>query len=137
MTDTIEKMRGSTTQILCAMATAGTVNPSNVAETIKTVFDALNSTSIVGSVVGGNVSTASREPAVTVRKSLASPDHIISLIDGKPYKTLRRHLTRHGMTPESYRAEFDLKPDYPMVAPAYSAKRSVLAKENGLGQKPA
>ncbi|NJC06844.1 putative transcriptional regulator [Sphingomonas kaistensis] len=75
------------------------------------------------------------EPAVTVRKSLSSPDHIISLIDGKPYKTLRRHLSRHGMTPEEYRERYGLKKDYPMVAPAYAETRRELAKKIGLGRK--
>lgn len=75
------------------------------------------------------------EPAVTVRKSLSSPDHIISLIDGKPYKTLRRHLSRHGMTPEQYRERYNLKADYPMVAPAYSDSRREMAKKIGLGLK--
>jgi predicted transcriptional regulator len=75
------------------------------------------------------------EPAVTVRKSLSSPDHIISLIDGKPYKTLRRHLSRHGMTPEQYRERYNLKADYPMVAPAYAETRRDLAKKIGLGSK--
>ncbi|WP_334656959.1 MucR family transcriptional regulator [Sphingomonas panaciterrae] len=75
------------------------------------------------------------EPAVSVRKSLASPDHIISLIDGKPYKTLRRHLAGHGLTPESYRERFGLKPDYPMVAESYSNARRDMAKKIGLGTK--
>ena len=74
-------------------------------------------------------------PAVTVRKSLASRDHIISMIDGKPYKTLRRHLSTHGLTPEDYRARYGLKPDYPMVAPSYSEHRRAVAKQLGLGQK--
>lgn len=75
------------------------------------------------------------EPAITVRKSLSSPDHIISLIDGKPYKSLRRHLSKHGLTPEQYRERYNLKPDYPMVAPAYAETRRTLAKKNGLGTK--
>jgi predicted transcriptional regulator len=75
------------------------------------------------------------EPAVTVRKSLSSPDHIISLIDGKPYKTLRRHLSRHGLTPEQYRERFGLKADYPMVALTYAETRRDLAKKIGLGRK--
>ncbi|RYE97006.1 MAG: transcriptional regulator, partial [Oxalobacteraceae bacterium] len=65
---------------------------------------------IVSMLVGGNAATAEPEaptqeytPAVTARKSLASPDHIISMIDGKPYKTLRRHLATNGMTPVEYR----------------------------------
>ena len=75
------------------------------------------------------------EPAVTVRKSLASPDHIISMIDGKPYKTLRRHLSSNGLTPEEYRARYNLKADYPMVAPTYSEARRTMAKSIGLGRK--
>ena len=74
-------------------------------------------------------------PAVTVRKSLASKDHIISLIDGKPYKALRRHLSGHGLTPDEYRARYGLKPDYPMVSEAYSQVRREMAKKIGLGRK--
>ena len=74
-------------------------------------------------------------PAVTVRKSLGSKDHIISLIDGKPYRTLRRHLSGHGLTAEQYRERYNLKPDYPMVAESYSAQRREMAMKIGLGQK--
>lgn len=76
------------------------------------------------------------DPAVTVRKSLASPDHIISMIDGKAYKTLRRHLSTNALTPEDYRARYNLKSDYPMVAPSYSEARRTMAKSIGLGRKP-
>jgi len=88
--------------------------------------------------VEGSEDTAAVEeftPAVTVRKSLASRDHIISLIDGKPYKTLRRHLSGHGLTPEQYRERYKLKPDYPMVAESYSEARRQMAHKIGLGQK--
>ncbi|WP_296615823.1 MucR family transcriptional regulator [Sphingomonas sp.] len=74
-------------------------------------------------------------PAVSVRKSLASRDHIISMIDGKPYKALRRHLKTHGLTPAEYRERYGLKADYPMVAPAYSEKRRAMANKIGLGRK--
>lgn len=74
--------------------------------------------------------------AVTSRKSLASPDHIISMIDGKPYKTLRRHLSTNGLTPAEYRERFNLRGDYPMVAPTYSEARRAMAKKIGLGRKP-
>ena len=63
-----------------------------------------------------------------MRKSLASKDHIISMIDGKPYKTLRRHLSTNGMTPDEYRARYNLKPDYPMVAENYSEARRTMAR---------
>lgn len=74
-------------------------------------------------------------PAVTVRKSLANPDYIISMIDGKPYKALRRHLSTNGMTPDDYRQRYGLKPDYPMVAPTYSESRRAMAHRIGLGRK--
>lgn len=73
--------------------------------------------------------------AISVRKSLASKDHIISMIDGKPYRTLRRHLSTHGLTPDEYRARYGLKPDYPMVAQSYSEARREMAKSIGLGSK--
>ncbi|TFI59205.1 transcriptional regulator [Sphingomonas parva] len=74
-------------------------------------------------------------PAVSVRKSLASPDHIISMIDGKPYKTLRRHLSTHGLTPDEYRQRYNLKADSAMVSPNYSEARRAMAKKIGLGSK--
>ena len=88
---------------------------------------------------GGDDSDATNAeftPAVSVRKSLASKDHIISLIDGKPYKTLRRHLSTHGLTAEQYRERYNLKADYPMVAESYSLVRREMAKKIGLGRKP-
>lgn len=75
--------------------------------------------------------------AVSVRKSLSDPEVIYSMIDGKPYKALRRHLAGHGLTPETYRERYGLKADYPMVAPNYSKRRSEVAKELGLGRKRA
>lgn len=73
-------------------------------------------------------------PAVSIRKSLASKDVIISLIDGKPYKTLKRHLTTHGLTPDEYRSRYNLSASYPMVAPSYSERRREVAAANGLGR---
>lgn len=73
-------------------------------------------------------------PAISVRKSLSSSAHILSMIDGKPYRTLRRHLAAHGLTPESYRARYQLPADYPMVAPDYAARRRALALQTGLGR---
>ena len=72
-------------------------------------------------------------PAVSTRKSLANPDFIVSMVDGKSYKTLRRHLSKHGMTPEEYRVRYNLKDDYPMVAPTYSEARRAMAHRIGLG----
>jgi predicted transcriptional regulator len=74
-----------------------------------------------------------KTPAVPIRKSI-TPDFLIYLDDGKRFKSLRRHLTRLGLTPEQYREKWNLPSDYPMVAPSYSAQRSALAKQIGLGQ---
>lgn len=79
---------------------------------------------------------AEHTPAVTARKSLASPDFIVSMIDGKQYKTLTRHLTTNGLTPAEYRQRYGLKADYPMTAPTYSEARRAMAKKIGLGRKP-
>ncbi len=76
------------------------------------------------------------KPAVSIKKSV-TPDYIVSLEDGKKFKSLKRHLaTRYGLTPDDYRAKWGLPPDYPMVAPNYAAARSALAKTMGLGRKP-
>lgn len=75
------------------------------------------------------------KPAVSIRKSTASKDHIISLIDGKHYKTLKRHLAGHGLTPSEYRERYKLPRDYPMVAPGYSEQRRQVAQKLGLGRK--
>lgn len=78
-----------------------------------------------------------KEPAVSVKKSV-TPEFIICLEDGKKFKSLKRHLrTAYGMTPEDYRAKWNLSADYPMVAPNYAQKRSELATQMGLGQKGA
>jgi predicted transcriptional regulator len=74
------------------------------------------------------------EPAVSPRVSVKS-DHLVSLIDGKKYKTLKRHLALHDLTPAQYRERYGLKADYPMVAPDYAAKRRDIAQKLGLGRK--
>jgi predicted transcriptional regulator len=75
-------------------------------------------------------------PAVPIKKSV-SPEAVTCLCCGEKFKSLKRHLqTAHQLTPEAYRAAFNLKSDYPLVAPAYAARRSDLAKSLGLGRKP-
>jgi predicted transcriptional regulator len=73
------------------------------------------------------------EPRVSIKKSV-TPDFLISLEDGKKYKTLKRHLGKLGLTPDEYRAKWGLPADYPTVAPNYAARRSELARSSGLGQ---
>lgn len=93
---------------------------------------------VLSSVHGALSSLAAGEPelhpAIAVKASV-TPDHIVCLEDGKRLKTLKRHLRRRfDLTPEAYRAKWNLPADYPMVAPNYAARRSVLAKEIGLGK---
>ena len=75
-----------------------------------------------------------KERAVSIRKSITS-DYLVCLDDGKKFKSLRRHLATLGMTPDECRAKWSLPSDYPMVAPAYAAARSEMAKRSGFGQK--
>jgi predicted transcriptional regulator len=75
-----------------------------------------------------------KAPAVPVRRSV-TPGYLICLEDGKHFKSLRRHLTLLGMTPEQYREKWNLPSAYPMVAANYAARRSALAKKIGLGRK--
>ena len=85
---------------------------------------------------GGKVAAAVSEPptpAVSVRKSV-TPDYLICLDDGRKFKSLKRHLASLGMTPDQYRTKWGLAADYPMVAPAYAARRSDFAKQIGLGR---
>ncbi|UVK39373.1 MucR family transcriptional regulator [Mesorhizobium sp. AR10] len=77
---------------------------------------------------------AALTPAVNPKKSVF-PDYIVSLEDGRKFKSMKRHLGLLGMTPDEYRAKWGLARDYPMVAPSYAAQRSVLAKSIGLGRK--
>jgi predicted transcriptional regulator len=122
------------------IAWLGNPNSRVSAEEVPAFLQKMHAT--VSSLAGSGGEEAPSEaapehsPAVTVRKSLASKDHIISLIDGKPYKTLRRHLSGHGLSPDEYRARYGLKSDYPMVAESYSEARRAMAKKIGLGRKP-
>ncbi|MGF7148036.1 putative transcriptional regulator [Sphingomonas zeicaulis] len=120
-----------TADIAAAFVSNNRVAVGEIGGLIGSVHDAL-------AKLGGESVPAEPEyvPAVTARKSLADPTRIISMIDGKPYSSLKRHLSSHGLTPEQYRQRYALPPTYPMVAPAYSELRKTLAKKLGLGRKP-
>lgn len=78
--------------------------------------------------------SAKRVPVVSVKKSITA-DYLVCLEDGKRFKTLKRHLRNaYNITPEEYRARWNLPDDYPMVAPNYAEQRSQIAKRLGLGQ---
>ena len=86
-----------------------------------------------GTVQAAPEAEIEKPSAAQIRKSV-TPEGIVSFLDGRSYKTLKRHLTTHGLDPHSYRARFGLSADYPMVASEYAKRRSDLAKSIGLGQ---
>jgi predicted transcriptional regulator len=125
-----------TVEVVSSYVGQNNIRPDDVPALIASIHDALKKLQVPETPAESEAPAPSEfTPAVTARKSLASPDHIISMIDGKPYKTLRRHLSANGLTPEQYRERYNLKPDYPMVAPSYSDARKAMAKAIGLGRK--
>lgn len=123
-----------TVQLLSAYLSNNTVASDDLAGLIRSTRDALTQDP-AKEALEPDVETFT--PAVSVRKSLASPDHIVSMIDGKSYKTLKRHLSANGLTPDEYRRRYSLPASYPMVAPAYSAHRRDVAQKIGLGSRNA
>jgi predicted transcriptional regulator len=121
-----------TSDVVCAFLSRNNMPAKDLAPLIRTTFESLAK---LGSEPKAALPPEPVIGAVTLRKSLASPEHIISMIDGKPYRTLKRHLGTHGLTPDEYRSLYKLPGDYPMVAPAYAAVRSEMAKRIGLGRK--
>jgi predicted transcriptional regulator len=129
MTDQPTNLTDLTAEIVSAYVTKHSVARADLPGVIASVHAALR----------GLTSPPAPEPEelvppVPIRKTI-TPDFLISLEDGRRYKTLRRHLTGRGLTPEQYRAKWGLRADYPMVAPNYSKARSELAIARGLGQK--
>lgn len=120
-----------TSDIVAAHVSNNNVAVEEVPGLITNVYGAL------ASLGEGAVPVEERpDPAVSIRSSVKK-DQIVCLDCGKKMKMLKRHLsTEHGMTPDEYRARWELSPEYPMVAPAYAETRRVLAKKIGLGRKP-
>jgi predicted transcriptional regulator len=120
-----------TSDIVAAHVSNNNVAVEDVAGLIGNVYTALAG---LGQAVP--VEEKLPEPAVSIRASIKN-DYIVCLEDGKKLKMLKRHLmTHYNLTPEQYRARWNLPADYPMVAPNYAEKRRDLAKKIGLGRKP-
>ena len=118
------------TGIVCAYLGHNQVPLSDVPTAIKSIHAALAGMS------GGTGVQDDLKPAVPIKKSIGD-DFIICLEDGKKLKMLKRYLrTRYKLSLEEYRKKWGLPHDYPMVAPAYSRKRSAFAKKIGLGRIP-
>ena len=119
-----------TVQLLSAYVANNIVASEDLAGLIQSTRAAL-----IAETVPVAEETVEHVPAVSVRKSVASREHILSLIDGRPYKTLKRHLATHGLTPAEYRQRYGLPESYPIVAQAYSEQRRAVAQKLGLGQR--
>ena len=118
----------STAEIVAAYVTNNSVNVSDLPNIITTVQASLRG------VIEGAPAPGKPTPAVSVRRSVKK-DHIVCLVCGQEQKMLKRHLrVAHDLSPDAYRELFDLKPDYPLVAPGYAEVRSMLAKKIGLGR---
>jgi predicted transcriptional regulator len=120
--------------IVAAYVSNNSVPVSELPNLIQSVHSAISGLAS-GSLPGAATPAAEVEKPTSaqIRKSVR-PDGIVSFIDGKTYKTLKRHLTSYGLDPRSYRDRYGLPADYPMVAPSYAEQRSALAKAIGLGQ---
>jgi predicted transcriptional regulator len=119
-----------TSDIVSAYIERHKVEAASLPELIRTVHGALAGITSDG---GAEPLAAAKKPSsAQIRKSITE-NALISFEDGRPYRLLKRHLRSLGLTPEEYRVKWGLPADYPMVAPAYSAKRSEFAKAAGLG----
>lgn len=136
MTDeqTVESSNATTertAQIVSAYVSSNAVPASDLPGLIESIYTSLHG------LGGAQQDEPPLEPAVNPKRSV-KPDHIICLECGKTFKSLKRHIgSEHDLTPEDYRARWNLAADYPMVAPDYAEQRSKLAKSMGLGRKPA
>ncbi|QGY06236.1 MucR family transcriptional regulator [Methylobacterium mesophilicum SR1.6/6] len=119
-----------TADVVSAYVSKNSVRPADMAELIASTHAALAG---LGNGVASAAPAAEKLTPAQIRKSIR-PDALVSFIDGKPYKTLKRHLAGNGLTMEEYRARFGLPRDYPSTAASYSALRSEMAHRNGLGQ---
>lgn len=128
--------RRSVTELTAQIAAAFVARNATAPEGVASLMSSIQ-TSLTGIAAGPApvVSTAlpKREPAVPIRKSI-TPGYLVCLEDGHKLKSMKRHLrAKYGLTPDQYRVRWGLPSDYPMVAPDYSARRTQLAKDSGLG----
>lgn len=131
MTDEKPDLLGMTADVVAAFLSRNQIRPDELPALIRDVHGSLAGTAQPQPVQEPEVE---RPTAAQIRKSIRA-DALISFEDGKPYKTLKRHLTTRGLTFAQYQEKWGLPKDYPSVAPAYAARRSELAKAAGLGQK--
>ncbi len=127
------EITGHAADIVADYVANNKVSPEQVQTLIRDVYQALSALGASNPIEAQADGLVAPKPtAAQIRKSI-TPEAIVSFIDGKPYKMLKRHLTTQGFTPDTYRSTFGLPADYPVTASNYSAARSKLAKDIGLG----
>jgi len=135
MAEDDNRLRELVAQVAAAYFSQSHVSPSDIPNVVGQIAASLRA---VGDSSPGEAPADTAAPSkvtpAQARKSI-TPDTLISFEDGRPYKTLKRHLAGRGLTPEQYRQKWGLAADYPMVSPNYSAARSQMAKSLGLGRK--
>lgn len=136
MAEENERLRELVAEVAAAYFSNSHISPSDIPSVVNQIATSLQSVGSAAADTGAAEETPAVEKLTSaqIRKSI-TPDGLISFEDNKPYKTLRRHLATRGMSPEQYRAKWGLPNDYPMVSPNYSAARSQMAKNLGLGRK--
>jgi len=137
MNEADERLRELVAEVAAAYFTNSHVGPDQIPGVVKQIAASLMAVGGAGDQSLQQSEDPQRSTRMTpaqVRKSL-TPEALISFEDGRSYKTLRRHLAGRGLTPDQYREKYGLPKDYPMVSPNYSAMRSEMAKNLGLGQK--
>ena len=138
MSENSDKLRELVAEVAAAYFSNSHVSVGEIPSVVTQIAASLSAVGEEPSEEQGEAEpAAAAQPKLTpaqVRKSITN-DGLISFEDGRGYKTLKRHLSVRGLTPVAYREKWGLPRDYPMVAPAYSAKRSALAKSLGLGQQ--
>src|SRR3954462_13021733 len=121
---------GLSAEIVSAYVAKNHIQTSEISQVIASVHDARRN------VAKPAPEPEKHKPPVPITKTIR-PDYIISLEDGRRYKSLKRHLSSRGLTPEQYRKKWGLRPDYPMVAASYTKARSELAKAIVSGKRGA
>jgi predicted transcriptional regulator len=126
-----DRTKEFTAEIVASYVEHNTVSAGDLPGLIRTVYGSL--VGVAQPAAGEPVATTVARTRAQIRRSFTA-DAIISFEDGKPYRSMKRHLAKHGLTPQQYREKWGLPQDYPIVAASYSAVRSEMAKRLGLGR---
>ncbi|MDE4915210.1 MucR family transcriptional regulator [Methylobacterium sp. 092160098-2] len=132
-TNRSETVRSNVVKIVVAYVARNYISPSEMPALIKIVSLAFSDIHSCRYLMPKKIPNSQLPNPTEIHRSIQD-DGLTSFINGKNYKTLKRHLKSHGLNPSGYRQRYGLPGDYPMVAASYAKKRSAFAKANGLGR---